>query len=553
MGRNAMPMETYDYIIVGAGSAGCVLASRLSEDSAVRVLVLEAGPPDKHPYMFKMPAAMVEAIDNPKFDWMYRSDPEPHMDGRRLLYPRGHVIGGSSSINGMVHLRGNPLDYEGWAAQGLDEWSWAHCLPYFKRLETNRRGADAYRGGDGPIQATLGPCKTPLFQAYLEAGEQAGHELTEDVNGYRQEGVCRFDMTIGDSERSSAARAYLHPASKRSNLTIIPEAFVNRIEFEGLRAVGVNFDYRGETRSVRAEREVILSAGAINSPQLLMLSGIGNADHLAEHDIPVVAHVPGVGENLQDHLDVIVQHECLQPITGHSALSFFGRAKVGLEWLLFRSGMGATNMFEAGLFFRSNDTVPFVNLQHHFILVAINYAGEVAVDGHGYQAHISQMRPESRGRIRLNSANPREHPSILFNHLATENDRQEFRDGVRITRELLAQPALAPFRGPEVSPGPDCTSDADIDAWVRRTGATSHHPSCTCRMGTGDDAVVDPQLRVHGVEGLRVVDASIMPEIVTANLNVPTLMIGEKAADIIRGQKLAPENQPFYRADVSRH
>ena len=542
--------QAFDYIIVGAGSAGCVLASRLSEDPQVQVLVLEAGPIDRHLYMFKMPAAMVEAFDNPKYDWMYRSDPEPNMNGRRLSYPRGRVLGGSSSINGMVHLRGNPLDYEGWAAQGLPDWSYANCLPYFKKLETNRGCANEYRGDSGPIQSTLGPCTTsPLFQAYLDAGVEAGHVFTDDVNGYRQEGICRYDMTVGDGERSSAARAYLHPAMGRPNLTVVTSALANSIVFDGKRAVGISYQRKGITHQVRATREVILSAGAINSPQLLMLSGIGNADHLAALDIPTVAHLPGVGENLQDHLDVIVQHQCLQPVSVHSVFSLLGRAKVGIQWLLFRSGWGASNLFEAGLFFRSNDQVAFPNLQQVFAPVAINYAGEVAVDGHGFQAHISQMRPQSRGRIRLRSKDPRQHPSILFNHLEFENDRQEFRDGVRITRELLAQPALTPYRGVEVSPGVDCVSDKDIDAWVRATGATAHHPSCTCRMGTGDDAVVDFELRVQGVEGLRVVDASVMPDIVSANLNVPTLMIAEKAADFIRGKKLAPENLPFYRTD----
>jgi len=356
-------------------------------------------------------------------------------------------------------------------------------------------------------------------------------------------------MSVGDSERSSAARAYLHPAMKRPNLTVVTSAFAHNIVFDGKRAVGMSYERGGVIHQVEATREVILTAGAINSPQLLMLSGIGNAEHLAELDIASVAHLPGVGENLQDHLDVIVQHQCLQPITAHVAFTLMGRAKIGAQWLFFRSGLGASNLFEAGLHFRSNDQISFPNLQQTFAPIAVNFAGEVAVDGHGYQCHISQMRPQSRGRIRLRSKDPRQHPSMVFNHLSCENDRQEFRDGVRITRELLAQPALAPYRGVELAPGPDCVSDKDVDAWVRASGATAHHPSSTCRMGVGDDAVVDGELRVQGVEGLRVVDASVMPDIVSANLNVPTLMIAEKAADFIRGKKLAPENLPFYRTD----
>ena len=545
--------RVYDYVIVGAGSAGCVLASRLSADRELRVLVVEAGPSERlSPIALRMPAAMGWPLENRRYNWFYHSEPEPGLGGRRIYYPRGRVVGGSSSINGMVYLRGNPLDYDGWAQRGLRRWSFAHCLPYFRRMETSPGGDSPFRGTDGPLRLTVGECGNPLHGAYLEAGQQAGHALIEDVNGYRQEGVFRMERTTRNGVRWSAAAAYLRPALGRPNLDLVTGALVTRVILEGGRAVGVEYRARSGMTRVRAGREVILSGGAVNSPQLLMLSGIGPADHLRRHGIEAVVDAPGVGENLQDHLDWSIQYECLKPVSLSRALTPVGKARIGLEWLLFASGAGASNVWESGGFFRGRAGVAFPNLQHHFAPLLISGGGVIDPKLDGFQANLSQMRPISRGTLRLNSADPRDAPAMLFNHLREEADLREVRDGVRLTRDIFAQRAFDPYRGREVSPGPEVRTDSEIDAFARATGDTSHHPSCTCRMGTDDGAVVDEETRVRGVEGLRVVDASIMPDVVSANLNAPTIMIAEKAADMIRGaDPLPPDDVDFYRAEDS--
>ena len=539
----------FDYVIVGAGSAGCVLANRLSADPGVRVLVLEAGPMDRSLYALKMPAAFFSNLSKKRFNWYYHSEPEPHLNGRSLYYPRGRVVGGSSSINGMVFLRGNPLDYDGWAGNALPEWSYAHCLPYFKRMESAGREASDYRGGDGPIQTSMAQLRCELYDAYVEAMQQTGYPFTDDVNGYQHEGVFRMEMSARGGERCSAARAYLHPALKRPNVHLEVNALTDRVIFEGTRAIGVQYLQAGRQHEVRAEREVILSGGAFNSPQLLLRSGVGAADDLAEHGIPPVLDLPGVGRNLQDHLNFNLQYRCKKPVTYCWAVRPLGKLRVGLQWLLFRSGPGTSNLAEAGAFFRSRAGIEFPNLQHHFVAIAVDDKGRPPVATDAFQAELSQMRPTSRGRVWLRSRDPRDPPRILFNHFETENDRQEIRDGIRLTREMLAQSAMAPYRGAEITPGDQVLSDPDLDAFMRAEGMTSHHPSSTCTMGTDEAAVVDSELRVHGLEGIRVVDASIMPRVVSANLNAPTLMLAEKAADLIAGRTpLAPDYSPFYRA-----
>jgi choline dehydrogenase len=540
---------SYDTIIVGGGSAGCALAARLTEDPDHRVLVLEAGRSDYAWDLYiHMPAALSFPIGNRFYDWKYESEPEPAMHGRRIYHARGKVLGGSSSINGMIFQRGNPMDYERWAGDpGMEDWDYAHCLPYFKRMETCLAGSDEWRGGSGPLKLERGPATSPLFQAFFAAVQEAGYPLTSDVNGFRQEGFAAFDRTIYRGRRMSAARAYLHPVMSRPNLEVRTRAFVTRVVFEGRRAIGVQVVQRGRAEPIRAG-EVILCGGAINSPQLLQLSGVGNAAELQRHGITIVADLPGVGENLQDHLEVYVQYASKLPVSVAPALKWRNRPAVGLRWLLLRSGPGATNHFEAGGFIRSNDEVAYPNLMFHFLPVAIRYDG-TAPQGHGYQVHVGPMYSDARGSVKIVSADPRRHPALRFNYLTTEQDRREWVEAIRCARKILTQPAFKPFNAGELSPGPRVHTDEQILDWVARDAETALHPSCTCRMGTGEDSVLDPQtMRVHGLEGLRVVDASVMPYVTNGNIYAPVMMLAEKAADIIRGRTpLEPITAPFYR------
>jgi choline dehydrogenase len=535
--------EVFDYVIVGAGSAGCVLADRLSRQGDVRVLVLEAGPTDhRWAWQLHMPAALAHPLANDRYNWFYQSEPEPHMDGRRIYCPRGRVLGGSSSINGMAYVRGHARDYDRWAQAGLTGWRYADLLPYFKRAETRQAGADDYRGGDGPLHVSTGACANPLYRAFIDAGIEAGYPFTADMNGFQQEGVGAMDMTTHDGRRWSTASAYLHPAMRRPNLTVRTRALSLRIRFDGRRAVGVDYAEGNDVRHAIAEREVILCGGAINAPQLLMLSGIGDADALGRQGIAVIAHLPGVGKNLQDHMEIYVQHACTQPISLYAAQKPWNKLRIGHEWIPFQRGIGASSQFEGGAFIRSRPGVEHPDLQYHFLPIAVNYDGSNPQETHGFQAHVGPMRPTSAGRVRLRSADPREPPSILFNYLETESDRQEMRDAVRLTRELFAQRAFDPYLGSELAPGSAVESDAEIDAFVRARAESAYHPSCTCKMGPESDsaAVVDDECRVLGVESLRVVDASVMPSIASGNLNAPTIMLAEKAADLIRGRPPLP-------------
>ena len=546
---------SYDVVIVGGGSAGCVLANRLSADPGTSVLVLEAGRPDSLWDVYvHMPAALSFPIGSRFYDWGYESEPEPFMHGRRIYHARGKLLGGSSSINGMIFQRGNPMDFERWGARpGLEHWDYAHCLPYFKRMETCLAGADEWRGGDGPLVLERGPATNPLFTAFFEAVQQAGYALTSDVNGERQEGFAPFDRNIHRGRRLSAARAYLHPVGRRPNLDVRTRAFVTRVVFDGTRATGVEVVHRGRTEVVKAG-EVILCGGAINSPQVLQLSGVGNADELRALGIDVVHDLPGVGENLQDHLEVYVQHSSTQPVSVAPAMKWRNRPWVGFKWLFFRSGPGATNHFEGGGFVRSNDEVTHPNLMFHFLPLAIRYDGTQPAGGHGYQVHIGPMFSDALGSVKITSTDPRAKPALRFNYLSTEQDRREWPEAIRCARSILGQPAFAPFDGGEVSPGPGVESDEEILDWVARDAETALHPSCSCRMGTDDGSVVDPSsMRVHGLEGIRVVDASVMPAITNANLYAPTMMIAEKAADLILGATpLEPSAARWYRHEPAR-
>ncbi|HUY47505.1 MAG TPA: choline dehydrogenase [Streptosporangiaceae bacterium] len=551
-----MAPAEYDFIIVGGGSAGSALANRLSADPSTRVLVLEAGRPD-YPWdvYIHMPAALTFPIGNKFYDWGYRTEPEPDLNGRSIYHARGKVLGGSSSINGMIFQRGNPMDYQRWAADpGMADWDYAHCLPYFKKMETCLAGADDFRGGDGPLVLERGPAASPLFQAFFAAVQQAGYPLTDDVNGYRQEGFAPFDRNIHRGRRLSAAGAYLRPAMKRPNLQVTCRAFVTRILFEGNRAVGVEYSQggagqgNGPSRLVRGA-EIILCGGAINTPQLLQLSGVGNAEALRALGIHVVTDLPGVGENLQDHLEVYVQYGSRLPVSVAPALKLRNRPMVGARWLFLRSGPGATNHFEGGGFIRSNDEVAYPNLMYHFLPIAIRYDGSSPAGGHGYQVHVGPMYSDSRGSVRIISRDPAVHPALRFNYLSTPTDRQEWAEAVRITRDILNQPAFADFNAGELSPGPGVSTDEQVLDWVRRDAETALHPSCTCKMGTGEGSVTDPaSLRVHGLAGLRIVDASVMPYITNGNIYAPVMMTAEKSADLILGNTpLPPENVEFYR------
>jgi choline dehydrogenase len=526
----------YDYIIVGAGSAGCVLAARLTETPGVRVLLLEAGGADNS-WRINMPAAVGSLLSSDRFNWNYVSDPEPFLDGRRLTHPRGRVLGGSSSINGMVYVRGHALDYDGWASGGASGWSYSEVLPYFKRAEQHLHGSNSYHGGEGPL-AVFAPNinDSPLTAAFVEAAVQAGYPRTQDVNGEQQEGFGRIDRTTWKGRRWSAARAYLRPAAGRPGLVIRTRALVHRILLDRDRAIGVSFSVDGENQEARAEAEVILSAGAINSPQLLLLSGIGPADELRSIGIDARHDLPAVGAHLSDHPDIVVQHRCLEPVSLYRINRGSGKLLTGLRWFLTHDGLAASNHFEAGGFIRSRPGIEFPDLQLTFMPLAIQPGTVSDVGAHSYQVHIDLMRPRSLGRVKLRSPDPAAAPSILFNYLQAAEDREDLRTSVRLTREILAQPALAPFRGEEISPGSDARTDSEIDAYVRKGVETCYHPVGTCRMGVGSDAVVDPECRVHGLDQLRVIDASVMPRIVSGNTNAPTIMIAEKASDLIRGR-----------------
>ncbi len=539
----------YDVIIVGGGSAGSVLANRLSTNPAHRVLVLEAGLPDfRLDFRIHMPAALTYPLAGRTYNWWYESDPEPHMHNRRIYQPRGKVLGGSSVINGMIYIRGNAMDYEKWAREdGLENWSYAHCLPYFKRFECRMAGADAYQGAVGPLYLTTPECDNPLFAAFFEAVQQAGYPVTDDVNGFQQEGFGRFDRTTYRGRRWNAARAYVHPVKNRRNLKVRCRTTATRILFEGRRAVGVEYR-RGKRLEKAYGAEIICCGGAVNSPQLLQLSGVGNADELSQLGIPLVADLPGVGQNLQDHLELYVQYACKQPVSMYPALKWYNQPWIGLKWLFGRTGEAATNHFEAGGFIRSNDRVAYPNIQFHFLPLAIRYDGSSPQEGHGYQVHIGPMNTDVRGRVKIRSADPSDYPSIRFNYLSTEQERREWVEAIRKTREIMTQPAFDAFRDRELAPGEAVRTDAEILDFVAREGESAYHPSCTCAMGTHPMAVTDPELRVHGVENLRVVDASVMPYITNGNIYAPVMMIAEKAADLIRGNTpLGPEPLPYYR------
>jgi len=531
-----------DFVIIGSGSAGSAMAYRLSEDGKHSVIVIEYGGTDMGP-LIQMPAALSFPMNMSTYDWGFNTEPEPHLNGRRLVTPRGKVIGGSSSVNGMVYVRGHAKDFDHWAESGASGWSYADVLPYFKRMEHSHGGEEGWRGTNGPMHVQRGKRSNPLFKAFNDAGKQAGFETTDDYNGSKQEGFGPMEQTIHHGRRWSTANAYLRPALKRRNVTLV-NAFARKVVIENGRATGVEIEKSGTVSVIKAKREVIIAASSINSPKLLMLSGIGPAEHLREHGIEVVADRVGVGANLQDHMEVYVQQECLQPITLYSSLNLFSKARIGAEWLFFKSGLGATNHFEGAAFVRSAAGVEYPDIQFHFLPVAIRYDGKAAAGGHGFQAHVGPMRSKSRGSVTLRSSDPKEKPKILFNYMSHPDDWRDFRHCIRLTREIFGQQAFDPYRGREIQPGDDQVTDEQLDNFIRDHAESAFHPCGTCKMGSVNDpmAVVDPECRVIGVEGLRVADSSIFPRVPYGNLNGPSIMTGEKASDHILGKTPLPRS-----------
>ena len=544
-------MQTFDYIIVGAGSAGCVLANRLSENPKHKVLLLETGGSDKSIFI-KMPTALSIPMNTDKYAWQFNTEKEPYLNNREMHCPRGKVLGGSSSINGMVYVRGHAKDFDEWEAHGAEGWNYQACLPYFQKAETWYKGNDAYRGGNGELGVNNGnEMKNPLYTAFIKAGEQAGYDITSDYNGKQQEGFGPMHMTVKDGVRSSASREYLDPVKSRKNLTIVTGALVTKVVLEDKVAKGVEYVVNGKVETAAASNEVILSAGSIGSPHILQLSGIGDKDILEKAGVDVKHHLPGVGQNLQDHLEFYFQYKCKQPITLNRKLGLISKGLIGARWLLNRSGLGATNHFESCAFIRSKADVEWPDIQYHFLPAAIRYDGKSAFDGDGFQVHVGHNKPKSRGSVTLQSANPTVPPKILFNYLQHPDDIEGFRACVRLTREIIAQSAFDDFRDGEIQPGEHIQTDEEIDAFVREAVESAYHPSCSCKMGEDEMAVVDSQTNVHGIEGLRVVDSSIFPTIPNGNLNAPTIMVAEKAADIILGKPaLPPQNVPV---DIHPH
>ncbi len=546
----------FDYVIVGAGSAGCVLAHRLSEVPDTSVLLLEAGGTDPFwEWKIRMPAALAYPMNGKRYNWDYHTEPEPHLGGRIMHCPRGKVLGGSSSINGMVYIRGNALDYDRWAKEdaSLSDWDYRHCLPYFIKSETREGGGDDYHGDSGPLHVARGRADNPLYGAFTAAAQEAGYPYTSDMNGYQQEGFGPMDRTTANGMRHSTAVGYLRPVLWRPNLTVLTRADARRLIQERPQVRGLEFTHKRRSCKVFANRDVILAGGSINTPKLLMLSGIGPADHIKDIGITPTHALPGVGRNLQDHIEIYVQMECLPPVSIYKYYNLFGKAYVGAQWLFTRTGLGASNQFEAGGFVRSREGVEHPDLQYHFFPMAVRYDGKSPNDGHGFQAHVGPMRSQSKGWVKLRSANPEDAPRIRFNYLSKDEDWEEFRAAVHLTREIFQQPSFAPYRGAELSPGPQVQSDSDIDNYIRDAVESAYHPSCSCKMGSDEMSVVDGTCKVIGLDGLRIVDSSIMPSIVSGNLNAPTIMLAEKAADIIAGKPpLKPIDAPVYVAQDYR-